>query len=60
MIHDRQNCFTAPDGRTPSRTNALVGFSFDQGRANEQLFYAQGIMQSVQSIRPDCTSEILQ
>jgi hypothetical protein len=40
IIHDRQNCFTAPDRRTPSRTNALVGSSFDQGRANEQLFYA--------------------
>ena len=60
MIHDRRHCSPAPDGGTPSWTDALVGPSFDQGCANEQLFYAQGTMKSIQSIRPDCTSESLQ
>jgi hypothetical protein len=31
-----------------------------QVHANEQLLYAQGTTESVQSIRPDCTSESLQ
>jgi hypothetical protein len=41
------------------QADAAVGPS-DQGHANEQLSYAQGTIEPVQGMRPDCTSENLQ
>ncbi len=42
------------------QADAVVGPSSDQGHANEQLSYAQGTIELVQNIRPDCTSKGLQ
>jgi hypothetical protein len=38
------------------QAHTVASPSSDQVRANKQLFYVQGAMKSVQSIRPDCTS----